>query len=69
MRCAAVLSYEQLARSWVRFGCFVETPKGVRTVIALLLALGSSLAYGCADFLGGLGSRKAHVLRTVMVAA
>lgn len=38
-------------------------------MIALLLALGSSLAYGCADFLGGLGSRKAHVLRTVMIAA
>jgi drug/metabolite transporter (DMT)-like permease len=38
-------------------------------VIALLLALGSSLAYGCADFLGGLGARKAHVLRTVMIAA
>jgi drug/metabolite transporter (DMT)-like permease len=38
-------------------------------VIALVLALGSSLAYGCADFLGGLGARKAHVLRTVMVAA
>jgi drug/metabolite transporter (DMT)-like permease len=38
-------------------------------VIALLLALGSSLAYGCADFLGGLGARKAHVLRTVTVAA
>jgi drug/metabolite transporter (DMT)-like permease len=38
-------------------------------VIALLLALGSSLAYGCADFLGGLGARKAHVLRTVVVAA
>ncbi|MFJ2555379.1 MULTISPECIES: EamA family transporter [unclassified Streptomyces] len=36
---------------------------------ALLLALGSSLAYGCADFLGGLGARKAHVLRTVMIAA
>nr|WP_237331248.1 DMT family transporter [Streptomyces mexicanus] len=35
----------------------------------MLLALGSSLAYGCADFLGGLGARKAHVLRTVMVAA
>ncbi|GGL84933.1 hypothetical protein GCM10010095_82110 [Streptomyces anthocyanicus] len=30
-------------------------------LIALLLALGSSLAYGCADFLGGLGARKAHV--------
>jgi drug/metabolite transporter (DMT)-like permease len=38
-------------------------------VIALVLALGSSLAYGCADFLGGLGARKAHVLRTVMIAA
>ncbi|MFF0160553.1 EamA family transporter [Streptomyces sp. NPDC005263] len=38
-------------------------------MIALLLALCSSLAYGCADFLGGLGARKAHVLRTVMIAA
>ncbi|MEU4202194.1 EamA family transporter [Streptomyces sp. NPDC026294] len=38
-------------------------------MIALLLALGSSLAYGCADLLGGLGARKAHVLRTVMIAA
>ncbi|MFE0450070.1 EamA family transporter [Streptomyces sp. NPDC058914] len=38
-------------------------------MVALLLALGSSLAYGCADFLGGLGARKAHVLRTVMIAA
>jgi drug/metabolite transporter (DMT)-like permease len=38
-------------------------------VIALLMALASSLAYGCADFLGGLGARRAHVLRTVMVAA
>ncbi|MFJ2088228.1 EamA family transporter [Streptomyces sp. NPDC087901] len=38
-------------------------------MIALLLALSSSLAYGCADFLGGLGARKAHVLRTVMIAA
>ncbi|GHB83083.1 hypothetical protein GCM10010306_092090 [Streptomyces umbrinus] len=38
-------------------------------MIALLLALGSSLAYGCADFLGGLGAQKAHVLRTVMIAA
>nr|WP_237521283.1 EamA family transporter [Streptomyces sp. SID4925] len=35
----------------------------------MLLALGSSFAYGCADFLGGLGARKAHVLRTVMIAA
>ncbi|MFE4630583.1 EamA family transporter [Streptomyces mirabilis] len=38
-------------------------------MLALMLALGSSLAYGCADFLGGLGARKAHVLRTVMIAA
>lgn len=38
-------------------------------MIALVLALGSSLAYGTADFLGGLGARKAHVLRTVMIAA
>ncbi|MFF7237086.1 EamA family transporter [Streptomyces collinus] len=38
-------------------------------MIALLLALGSSLAYGCADFLGGLGARQAHVLRTVTIAA
>ncbi|MFF9687949.1 EamA family transporter [Streptomyces sp. NPDC014623] len=38
-------------------------------MITLLLALGSSLAYGCADFLGGLGARKAHVLRTVVIAA
>lgn len=36
---------------------------------ALLLALASSVAYGCADFFGGLGARRAHVLRTVMVAA
>jgi uncharacterized membrane protein len=34
-----------------------------------MMALGSSRAYGCADFLGGLGARKAHVLRTVMIAA
>lgn len=38
-------------------------------MLPLLLALGSSLAYGCADFLGGMGARKAHVLRTVMIAA
>ncbi|MET8334291.1 EamA family transporter [Streptosporangium canum] len=38
-------------------------------MIALVLALGCSVAYGCADFLGGLGARKAHVLRTVMIAA
>ncbi|ACZ87905.1 DMT family transporter [Streptosporangium roseum] len=38
-------------------------------MLALVLALGCSVAYGCADFLGGLGARKAHVLRTVMIAA
>ncbi|MBO3751755.1 DMT family transporter [Streptosporangiaceae bacterium NEAU-GS5] len=38
-------------------------------MIALVLALASSIAYGCADFLGGLGARKAHVLRVVMIAA
>ncbi|GGI98953.1 hypothetical protein GCM10011581_40220 [Saccharopolyspora subtropica] len=38
-------------------------------MLALVLAIGSSLAYGCADFLGGLGARRAHVLRTVTIAA
>lgn len=37
-------------------------------MIAPLSAPGSSPAYGCADFLGGLGARKAHVLRTVVIA-
>jgi drug/metabolite transporter (DMT)-like permease len=36
---------------------------------ALLLALASSLAYGSADFLGGVASRGAHVLRVVVIAA
>jgi drug/metabolite transporter (DMT)-like permease len=36
---------------------------------ALLLALMSSLAYGAADFLGGLAARGAHVLRVVVIAA
>jgi drug/metabolite transporter (DMT)-like permease len=36
---------------------------------ALLLALASSLAYGAADFLGGLAARGAHVLRVVAIAA
>lgn len=35
----------------------------------LLLALASSVAYGFADFTGGLASRGAHVLRVVVVAA
>src|SRR4051812_23189998 len=36
---------------------------------ALVLALASSLAYGAADFLGGVAARDAHVLRVVMIAA
>jgi drug/metabolite transporter (DMT)-like permease len=36
---------------------------------ALLLALASSLAYGAADFLGGVAARGAHVLRVVIIAA
>lgn len=36
---------------------------------ALLLALASSLAYGSADFLGGVAARGAHVLRVVIIAA
>jgi drug/metabolite transporter (DMT)-like permease len=36
---------------------------------ALLLALGSSLAYGAADFFGGVAARGAHVLRVVVIAA
>jgi drug/metabolite transporter (DMT)-like permease len=36
---------------------------------ALMLALASSLAYGAADFLGGVAARGAHVLRVVVIAA
>lgn len=36
---------------------------------AILLALTSSLAYGAADFLGGVAARGAHVLRVVVIAA
>ena len=36
---------------------------------ALLLAVASSLIYGCADFAGGLASRGAHVLRVIAIAA
>jgi drug/metabolite transporter (DMT)-like permease len=36
---------------------------------ALLLALASSIAYGAADFLGGVAARGAHVLRVVVIAA
>jgi drug/metabolite transporter (DMT)-like permease len=38
-------------------------------VLALLLALTSSITYGCADFAGGLAARGAHVLRVVVLAA
>ena len=41
----------------------------VVTMIALALAVGSSLMYGSADFLGGLATRRAHVLRVVVIAA
>ena len=37
--------------------------------VAFLLALAGSLAYGAADFLGGVASRGAHVLRVVAIAA
>jgi drug/metabolite transporter (DMT)-like permease len=37
--------------------------------VALVLALASSIAYGSADFLGGVAARGAHVLRVVVVAA
>jgi len=36
---------------------------------ALVLAMAGSLAYGAADFLGGVAAREAHVLRVVVVAA
>jgi drug/metabolite transporter (DMT)-like permease len=36
---------------------------------ALVLALAGSLAYGGADFLGGLAARGAHVLRVTVIAA
>jgi drug/metabolite transporter (DMT)-like permease len=35
----------------------------------LLLAMAGSLAYGAADFLGGVAARRAHVLRVVVIAA
>lgn len=37
--------------------------------VAFLLALTGSLAYGAADFLGGVAARGAHVLRVVAIAA
>jgi len=37
--------------------------------LSLLLALASSFAYGSADFLGGVATRGAHVLRVVAIAA
>jgi len=38
-------------------------------VVAILLALAGSVAYGCADFAGGLAARSTHVLRVVLLAA
>ncbi len=38
-------------------------------VIAIVLAVLSSVAYGCADFLGGLMTRRSTVLGTVLIAA
>lgn len=38
-------------------------------MLALALATASALAYGSADFLGGLAARDAHVLRVVVIAA
>jgi drug/metabolite transporter (DMT)-like permease len=38
-------------------------------MLAILLALASSLGYGCADFAGGLASRGAHVLRVAAIGA
>src|SRR3954465_14815573 len=38
-------------------------------MLALTLALACSIAYGCADFAGGLGARGAHVRRVVAITA
>src|SRR3954447_21271063 len=38
-------------------------------MVAMLFALICALAYGTADFLGGLGARPVHVLRVLAVAA
>ena len=38
-------------------------------MLAIVLALASSLTYGCADFAGGLATRRAHVLRVAVIAA
>ena len=38
-------------------------------MIGILLAVASAVAYGCADFLGGLTARRATVLATVLIAA
>lgn len=38
-------------------------------MLALTLALACSIAYGCADFAGGLAARGAHVLRVVAITA
>lgn len=36
-------------------------------MLPLILALGSSIAYGCADFAGGMAARGSHVLRVVTI--
>jgi drug/metabolite transporter (DMT)-like permease len=38
-------------------------------MLALVLALACSIAYGCADFAGGLAARGAHVLRVCAITA
>lgn len=38
-------------------------------MVAILLALAGSVAYGCADFAGGLAARSTHVLGVVLLAA
>jgi drug/metabolite transporter (DMT)-like permease len=38
-------------------------------MLGIICAIASSLAYGCADFAGGLATRHAHVLRVVAIAS
>jgi uncharacterized membrane protein len=39
----------------------------VRTMTAIVLALAASLAWGCSDFLGGLQTRRQHLLGVLLV--
>jgi hypothetical protein len=39
----------------------------VRTMTAIALALAASLAWGCSDFLGGLQTRRQHLLGVLLV--